>query len=284
MARIIITADSGCDLSKETVERLGVRLVPFRFSIAGKQYVDGDLSTDEMLRLCNEYRTTPKTSACSPYDYMQAFASLHNTKPDANILHLGWSAATTSSFDSAVIAAETVEGVACVDTKSACVPYGVIVESSAQFVASNPDATLQDAISYAREISERMRIGFVPSDLDFLHKSGRLTGIESIAAHVLKIKPVVELIEGRMKVTQKLRGYQKAVCMSFLRDFLVREPIEGERIILLYTPGLSLDVRNAIEECASDLGIRDFYWAKTGCVTAAHVGSNAFGCAYLAKA
>lgn len=282
MGKIVITADSGCDLTKAEANRLHVRLIPFHFAIGESNFDDGDIEPDQMLTLCKEQGIAPKTSACTPFDYEVVFNEIRAADPDSEILHLGWSAATTSSFESAKTAAESCGRVICIDTKSACRPYGVIVSKVATFVAENPDATLQEAAAYARRLSDRMRIGFLPSDLDFLHAGGRLTSIESIAAHVLKIKPVVEFINGRMVITRKLRGSLKTACESFLGDFLTREHPEKDEAILLYTPGLPESIRDAVEECISNLGIRDFSWSKAGCITSAHVGGSAFGCAYIA--
>ena len=92
----------------------------------------------------------PKTSACSPYDYERVFGRILEKDPNAHIIHLGYSAATTSSFQSARSAAEKTGRVTCVDTCFASGGYGLIAGKIAHAVRSNPKMSAESAVGIGR--------------------------------------------------------------------------------------------------------------------------------------
>ena len=50
--------------------------------------------------------TLTKTSGCTPGDFVKAFDEMQAREPDKHILHLAYSAVTTCSYPSAIIAAD----------------------------------------------------------------------------------------------------------------------------------------------------------------------------------
>lgn len=282
MGSIAITADSGADLTKRDRLRLGVKVAPFHLTLASGHFDDGEMDVEDMLALCDESGKVPKTSACSPADYELLFRSVREEQPSAEILHLGYSAATTSSFEAACAAAAGQTGIACVDTKSATGAYGLIVGKVVEFVERNPSAGLQDAVAFADGLVRRIRMGFIPWDLRYLKAGGRLTNAEFLAAQLLNVKPVVEMVDGVLVATRKMRGSAAKVCRKFLDDFLGREKIADGQVVFLWSPGLDQKVRDLAEERAREHGIRKVSWVKTGCVVTSHCGAGTFGCALLA--
>ena len=281
MGTIAITADSGADLTKRDCLRLGVKVAPFHLTLAGGHFDDGEMNVEDMLALCDEKREVPKTSACSPMDYELLFRSVREERPSAEILHLGYSAATTSSFEAARAATKGQPGIVCVDTKSATGAYGLIVGKVAEFVERNPGTRLQDVAAFSDDLARRIRMGFIPGDLRFLKAGGRLTNAEFLAAQLLNVKPVVEMIDGVLVATRKMRGSMAKVGRKFLDDFLEREEIADGQVVLIWSTGLDQNVRDLAEKRVHEHGIRKASWVKTGCVVTSHCGPGALGCAFL---
>ena len=82
MSKIILTADSGCDLGPELIDKYDVRIIPIHVTLDGKEYLDGvGMTAEEMLNICDEKNIIPKTSALNPIECEEFFAPLISTSP-----------------------------------------------------------------------------------------------------------------------------------------------------------------------------------------------------------
>lgn len=281
MSKIVVTVDSGADIPSERAQELGIRVVPFHLSVGEFHYHDGEIEPEEMLALCQEKKTFPKTSACRPYDYEMTFGEILEESPDAHIVHLGYSAATTSSFQSAQSAAERLGRVTCVDTRFASGAYGLVAGKLAHAVRSDQNLSVENATRLVDDLIARVKMAFMPTDLLFLKAGGRLSSMQFAASQMLSINPVVEMRNGVLSIAKKLRGSAERAATKFLDAFLHDRSIDRELLVLLYSCGLSPKIRAAATEKANDLGFREVYWVQAGCVVTAHCGPNAIGFAAL---
>ena len=61
MSKIVMLTDSCCDLPKETVEELGIKVLPFTLTVGGKSFLEMyDKSTQEFYKLLEETDEIPK--------------------------------------------------------------------------------------------------------------------------------------------------------------------------------------------------------------------------------
>ena len=74
MKKIILSADSSCDLSKELIEKYEVNLFPVHINLKDKGYRDGvDITPDMIYETFYNEGVLPKTSAANPYEYIEYF-------------------------------------------------------------------------------------------------------------------------------------------------------------------------------------------------------------------
>ena len=75
MVRIL--SDSTCDLSKDLLEKYNIAIVPLHIILGEKDYKDGlDITVDEIYQWADANNATPKTSAVSPEEAMNALSPL----------------------------------------------------------------------------------------------------------------------------------------------------------------------------------------------------------------
>ena len=73
--KIILSADSACDLSSELKERCGIQYYPFQITLGERHYMDGvDIFPDDLYRAWREERLLPKTAAVGVGEYMDYFS------------------------------------------------------------------------------------------------------------------------------------------------------------------------------------------------------------------
>ena len=69
--KIILSADSTCDLSPELKERYQVQYFPYHILLDGQQYMDGvDIQPEDLYRTYREKKLLPKTAAISTMNSM----------------------------------------------------------------------------------------------------------------------------------------------------------------------------------------------------------------------
>ena len=284
MGRIFITAETGCDVPAAEAAELGVTLVPMHVSIGDKTIDDGTIAPAEMLEQCRQLGVLPRTSGCVPADFTAVFDRLHAEDADAKILHIAYSAATTCSLESAIAASEGRNYVLTLDTQHVTVGQGLVVRETARWVREHPEASVEEARDFAVALSARVRMAFLPGDLGYLRAGGRLSNVAFLGATLLKIKPVVELQEGKLVATKKLRGSMASAAVALIDYLALREAFEPERIVFVKSPGLPEQVQQLATEHARELGFETVEWYETGNVITSHCGPGALGVTFVAKA
>ena len=148
MSKIILMAESGSDITPEQAKQNGIVIVPMHVSFGGETRDDGAFPTTEMFDFYKKHRELPRTSGCTPHDFEAVFERLDREYPDASILYLAYSASTTCSMQSALIAGEGRERFVAIDTKSVAAGQAAVVLTTARYLREHPEATLEEAAAF----------------------------------------------------------------------------------------------------------------------------------------
>lgn len=283
MGNIVILAETGSDLPKETVERYGITLVLMHVTLGDVTLDDGTFPIEEICNYYAEHQKLPKTSGCSPEDFRVVFDAIHEKYPEKHILHLAYSAVTTCSYQSALIAAEDRDYVTSIDTKHVSAGQSAIVFRTAEMLEKHPDITVSEAVKMVETFCKQARMSFVPEDLEYLRAGGRVSNAVYLGGRLLNIHPSIEIENGYLVAKKKYRGRMERVATKLLEEFTQKENLVKEHLWLLWSIGLSLEVRHMAEEAAMKLGYKKITWIKTGCVITTHGGPGAFGIAGFAE-
>ena len=273
---ILLVAESGSDITPEMAEKYGITIVPMHVAFGGQTRDDGSFPVDEMFDHYAKTRDLPRTSGCTPHDFEVVFERLQKEYPGKPILHLAYSACTTCSMQSAVIAAEEREGIVSIDTKSVTAGQGAIAIAVARFLDEHPDATMEQAVEKANEAIEKVRMGFFPGDLDYLRAGGRVSNAAYLGAKLLSLNPLIEILDGKLMSTKKYRGAMAKVVVKLVQDFSENLDRDND-LILIYGKGLDEKIMRDVEHVVTEKGFTRWQWVQTGCVIAAHSGPGAFG-------
>lgn len=284
MRKIVIVAETGCDVSAKEAAELGVELVPMHVSIGQKTVDDGDLPPAEMLEECRQLGVLPRTSGCSPADFASVFDRVHEESPEAQVLYVAYSAVTTCSFESARAAAEGRDYVHMFDTAHVTIGQGLVVTEVARHLAENPGISVEELQAWGEDLARRVRMGFIPGDLGYLRAGGRLSNAAFVGATLLRIKPVIELVDGRLVATKKLRGSMEKAAVELIDLLVAQGDYDRGLVYFVRSCGLPESVQRAAEEHARELGFERFRWYDTGNVITSHCGPGSFAVAFAQKA
>ena len=277
MSRKVIVAESGCDMPKNLVNEYDIKIVPMHVAMGGKNLNDGEFPVTEVFSYYNSTKKLPTTSATSPDEYKTMFESIHENDPDAHIIHLCYSAVTTATYQNSLIGSEDMDYVTHIDTKGVTGGQSAVILKMAEFLRKNPDASIEHIKKEADFWISRSRCAFFPGDLDYLRAGGRVSNAAYIGATILGLKPLIEILDGKLVGTKKYRGSRDKVCKKFLVEYLKENALEKESIYFLFSRGLDPQLMKELENIAAEMGYPSVLWVETGCTISTHCGPGAFG-------
>ena len=279
MNPIIIVAETGSDLTPELASQYNIQLVPMHVSFDSETLDDGSFPVQKICDYYHETKKLPRTRGCSPEDFIQIFDEIHNSNPTAQILYLAYSAVTTCSYQSAIIAAEDRDYVTAIDTRQVSVGQAAVAVEVAKLLKDNPEMSIQEAADAATDLLSRAKMCFLPDNLEFLRAGGRVSNAVCLGSRILNIHPCIEILDGKLVATKKYRGKMKKVAAQLIRDYADSYHLDRDTLWMVYTVGLQDEIRSAAEETAKACGFRQVNWIQAGGVITTHGGPAAFGVA-----
>ncbi len=277
MAKIVIVAESGGDLLKEDIEKYDIEIVPMHVQMENETFEDGTFPPQKVFRCYERTGNLPHTSASNPRDYLQVFDRIKADSPDAVIIHLAYSAVTTASWHNSLLASEDQDNIVHIDTRQVSGGMRAIVVKMAQYIRNNPGTTVQQIKAEAEKLADRARFVFFPGDLSYLKAGGRVSNAAYLVASVLKLKPLIEMIDGKLTATKKYRGSDEKIYPQLLNEYLSNNKLEKDSFFMVYSEGLDNNLKKRLEQEAARHGYTETTWVPTGCVISTHSGPGAFG-------
>lgn len=279
MRRIILSTESGADLPKDLVEKHQIQVVPMHVIMDGKDYLDGELSVEEVFDYHHRTKKIPSTTATNVHEYKQLFTKIRTDFPDSIIVHVGYTSKASASFQSALIAAEDFEDLFLIDTLNVTGGLGAVVMYAAKLLEEEPSIDHVQLIEKIEAVVPKTKLAFIPGSLDFLKAGGRVSNIAYIGGSLLKLKPCIELKEGKLVSTRKYRGKMSVVAEKLMQDYLEQYDIDRKQLYLIYSIGLDESIKKQVEHLAKEKGFENITWMQAGAMISTHAGPGGFGIA-----
>jgi DegV family protein with EDD domain len=154
-----------------------------------------------------------------------------------------------------------------------------VVTQTAELINEQPEIEPEELVARAEAIAAKTRFSFVPGNLDYLRAGGRVTNAQYLGAKLLRLKPLIEVIDGLMLSTKKYRGSEKEIIFKMLSDFFANNSLSKEKVFFVYACALDNELKKQMEEQAAEAGIKNVIWLKTGGVITSHSGPGGIGVA-----
>ncbi|WP_069649971.1 DegV family protein [Caloranaerobacter ferrireducens] len=282
MNNIKIFTDSTCDLSTEILEKYDISVVPLYVSFGNETYKDGiDINTKKLYDLVDKYGILPKTSAPSPTDFYEAFKPYIDEGKD--IIYIGLSSKISSTLQNAKIAASKFPDnrIEIIDSLNLSTGIGLLVLKAVDYAKEG--LGIKEIGDKLRNKIPLVKTSFVIDTLDYLYKGGRCSALQSFVGSMLKIKPIVKVVNGTMILGQKARGKRRKIIDKMLENTIKESNnIDLERIIVTHSMGYedALYLKNELE---NNLNVKEVIITDAGCVISSHCGPNTVGILYINK-
>ncbi len=277
MNKIVISADSTCDLSAEMVERFGVKVLPLYVNLGESSYKDGaEIQPDMIYDYVAENKQLPKTSAATIPDYIEHFSSF--VQEGYDVIHFNISSSMSVTHQNARMAAEEVGGnIFVVDSANLSTGTALLMLD-----AYDMKETGMDAAAIYQELLRRIplvRASFVVDTLDYLRMGGRCSSVAALGANLLKLHPCIHVTDGAMGVGKKYRGVIDAVMVQYAKEMLEQNAgrIVGNRVFITHTKCRPETVQKVYEVVRGAGIFAEIYETDAGCVITSHCGPGTLG-------
>ncbi len=280
--KVKIISDSTCDLSPELIKKYDIAILPLYVNMADKVMRDGtEVVPDDIYKYVKDTGVLPKTAAPNISDFLDIFNEWHDK--GYSIVHFNISSDFSSSYNTACLAANEVGDVEVVDSRNLSTGQGLVVLYGAELAAQGK--SIEEIKKACDDITSKVEASFVVDSIDYLYKGGRCSAVAALGANLLKLKPQIDVIDGKMTSSKKYRGNIDKVILNYVGDKLSgRGDIDYKRIFITHTkcnPEVVKQVRAKIEELCPQF--EEVLETTAGCTVTSHCGPNTLGVLFIRK-
>lgn len=183
-------------------------------------------------------------------------------------------------YNVACLAAQQVTGVYVVDSQMLSTGIALLAIEGAECREKGMNA--RAIAAHLNKLRSKVSTTFVLDTLDFMWKGGRCKGITAFGANLLKIKPALQLEDGKIEVYKKYRGKMEHVYRQY-----ILEQLEGKRVRPGHAfitesgeipPGIVHEMLDLVKE---KTGCEEIHHTRAGCTIASHCGPKTLGVLYI---
>lgn len=258
MTKIRVSTDSTADIPRELQQQLQICVLPLTIVAEGKEYLDGvDLEPAEFYELLENCAEVPTTSQVTTQRYQELY---YNTWKAGytHLIHTSINSKGSGTYQAAVLSrelfyeeypeAKQALHIELIDSLTYSMLYGWGVVEGARLALSGAEP--QQVVDAITDWCRNSRAVFVPMNLKFVRKSGRVSAAAAFVGDAMGLKPAITFENGASKVLTKFRGDKKVV--PGLMDMMRKERKPGTPYFLVYGTNRE-QYENLQQACAAEM-------------------------------
>ena len=279
--RVKIISDSTCDLSPELLERYDIAITPLCVIKDGKEFHDGvDITPADIFTHVDGGGELCSTAAVSQFEYTQMFTRYAKEYDEVVQINIGSN--FSCCYQNACLAAQEFDNVFVVDSENLSTGQGLLVVAAAKFAQQGVSGI--EIAERVRALVPKVETSFLIDRLDYMRKGGRCSTVAALGANLLKLKPCIEVREGKMSVCKKYRGSFEKCIRQYVKERLDgRTDIAGDLAFITHPACQKNVVDAAMEEAARYGAFDEVIETHAGCTVSCHCGPDTLGILFVRK-
>lgn len=277
--KLKIMCDSTALLKEEFIQENNIDIIALNVIVDGKSFKDGkDITLEEVM---DKFYAGSKVSSSqpSPIEFQDAF---NKAKEEGytDILCFTISSTLSGTYNSAKLASEEVQGINIhiVDTLTASIGAELIIHHAVEYLKNN---NLEATLAYIERLKSNSTILLNMENLTALKKSGRITRIKAAIGNLIRVKPILEYVGGKLSVISKFRT-ENAV-YSYVVERIADEILKTKSKISVYLgyidgPEKLTKLKEIIEEKFKNIKV--YISGSITPVIAVNIGYGGYGVAW----
>lgn len=276
-----IISDSTCDLSPEQIRKYNIKLMPLYVHLGDKDYRDGvDIHPDDIYAHVAAGGDLAATAAVNLADYVQVFSE-YARRVDF-VLHIDISSDFSCCYQNARLAAADYDNVYVVDSRNLSTGHGLVVLEAVRLAESGMPP--EQIVEELNRLTARVRASFILDRLDYMKKGGRCSAVAMLGANLLRLRPCIQVKNGKMGVEKKYRGSFEKCVRDYITDRLAgRTDLDLRRVFITHS-GVSPEIEAlAVQTVRSLQPFEEVCVTRAGCTVSSHCGPGTLGVLFIEK-
>lgn len=278
---IRITSDSTCDIG-EYAESRKIDVLPLSVILGTDCFSDGvDITPQNIFDFVEKTNSLPKTSAHNAETYEEYFGRF--VSAGDTVIHINISSKSSSSCDNAKEAAKKFEKkVYVIDSRALSGGQGLLVLKAADF--RDEGLSAPEIVSRLNALAPKINTSFVPDRLDYLYKGGRCSRMQMFGANILKIHPLIQMVDGQLVAGKKYRGSMEKCISNYIDDLAAMYPnYDNTRCFITHSSADRELVEVAKEKTKERFSFDQTIETIAGSIITSHCGRNTLGLLFIAE-
>ncbi|MCD6401925.1 MAG: DegV family protein [Anaerolineales bacterium] len=277
--KVAIVTDSTAYLPQDLIDHYRIRVTPLVLIWGKEIFKDGiDILPTEFYHRLQNAKIIPTTSQPPVQNFKAIFTQLLNE--DYDVLTILISDKLSGTLDSAYQAAKGLpeDRIRILDSYTTSMAMGFQVIMAARAAEDGKD--LNECLKVAEETRDNTGVVFVVDTLEFLHRGGRIGGGARFLGTALKLKPILEVVGGRVEAVERVRTKNKAI--NRLLE-IIEERTRGKspvRLAGLHANAME-DAQVLLERAKKRTNAVETFFSKVSPVIGTHTGPGTIGLAYM---
>jgi DegV family protein with EDD domain len=222
-----IAMDTAGDLPPGWEQEYQIDLIPINIIHEEKSYLQGvDLKYEDFYKLVDTSGSIPSTSQPTPYQFVEFYRRI--SKKGDTVLSVHVTEKLSGTVASAKEAAKELKGeinVVPFDSASGTICMGMMVKEAR--LMERAGASLDEILHRLDFIRRNMHLIATLDTLKYARLSGRVKYLQATLASVLQVKPIMELRDGIIEITEKVRSRAKSIDRVLS---IMEEKLHGRKI------------------------------------------------------
>lgn len=277
-----VLTDSTSYINKNILSDLEIKTVSLNVIFGSESFKETDIDNKEFYKMIKDkgIPTSAQPAINEVYDEIKKIVETGD-----ELLCIFLSSDMSGTFSTAHMVREMIledyrdAKIEILDSRSNCMQTGFATIVAAR--AAKEGKTLEDVKEVAENNIRRSRFLFIPENLDYLKKGGRIGGAGALIGNLLKIIPILTVKDGKTTVLTKVRTKKNAV--QAMVDKMLKDINEfglGEIVVHHIN---CYDEAEALSNMIKEKLNVDVVICEIGPVIGIHVGPGAIGIAYYTE-
>ena len=211
MERIKIITDSTGYIPKKYIDENNISVIPLHYSLGGEMKKEG--FPGEFTSFFKELENTdlfPTTSQPSTGDFLEEFKRAFDEGYEG-IIAILLSSELSGTYNNALIAKNMLEDerISIIDSRQSVASLRFLVENATNMVKEGKK--IKEIVDYIENKKNNIHVYFTINTLEYLKRGGRLTTFKYVIGSALNIKPIIQLKDGELKPSGKVRGKNNSI-------------------------------------------------------------------------
>ncbi|MBZ9607745.1 DegV family protein [Clostridium estertheticum] len=278
-----IVTDSTSYISEDLRKKYDISIVSLSVIFGNKEFKETLIENESFYEKLDKNLSIPTSSQPS---LVEMYNMIENQVRDNNeVVGVFLSSDMSGTYSNACLAKSMILEnypnalIEIIDSRSNCMQLGFAALTAA--IASQQGKSINEVVDIVKNNIKRSRFMFIPDNLEYLKKGGRIGGASALLGTIFQIKPILTVVDGKTELFNKVRTKKRAI-QTMIDKFIEDITKHGLGEVMIHHIN---DVEGArafakkVEECIG----KKIDIAPIGPVIGTHVGPGALGIVYYTK-